>query len=193
MGVKLLFDAWRDYISLRTEPQIEEWFDRFDWRLIERDLPATPLHATRHIPDCKEHAGRGEMRLVDEVIAHSSQLNWIQMYEPGELGQHFTDNYAHVELIGTRGHFASEEIAGGIVLYGPQVDYLDHWHTSEEIYIPLTGNGSWSKDGDDYVVRNSGEFIFHESNMHHSMKAQDTPLLALWIWKGGDLKQKVEY
>ena len=193
MTVRPLLDAWRDYLSMRPEPVVEDWFGRFDWNLSERDLPTEKLHAVRHLADCAPHVGKAETRLANCFLEYADRLNWMQMYGPEEFGRYFTDNYAHVELLGTRGHFVSDEIAGGIVLYGPQVDYPNHWHVAEEIYIPLTGNGLWSSDNADYVRQAAGTFIFHESNMPHATKCEDTPLLALWVWRGGDLAQKGNY
>lgn len=193
MTVKPLLNAFRDYLSLREEPVLHEWMDCFDWKLNERNLSPNPLHAIRHLPNVEPHAGKGEMRLVRAFLEHASQLHWMQSYTADDFGQYFVDNYAHVELIGTRGHFASSEIAAGLVQYGPGIDYPNHWHVAEEIYIPLTGNGLWSSDNSDFINRKSGEFIFHESNMHHAIKTKDTPMLALWIWRGGDLAQKGNY
>ena len=190
MSVKPLLDTFRDYLSLREEDVIHDWFDRFDWKLNERNVSSNALHASRHIDNVEEHAGRGELRLVKSFIEHLSKLQWLQSYKPEDFGSYFTDNYAHVELIGMRGHFMSDKIAAGFVLYGPQVDYPNHWHVAEEIYIPLTGTGFWSSDNADYINHKAGEFIFHESNMPHAIKCEDKPMLALWIWHGGDLAQK---
>lgn len=193
MSIKPLLDAFRDYLSLRDEEMVRDWLSGFDWKLSERNLAPNPLHAMRHLPDVEPYCGKGEKRLVQCVIEYGPKLHWLQSYTPDDFGPYFTDNYAHVELIGTRGHFVSNEIAAGIVQYGPKIVFPDHWHIAEEIYIPLTGNGHWSSDNDYYVNRKAGEFIFHESNMHHAIKTEETPMLALWVWRGGDLAQKGNY
>ncbi len=193
MSVKPLLDAFRDYLSLRDEPVVRDWFDRFDWKLNERNLLPKPVHATRHLPDVAAHAGRTEARLVRTFIEYGDKLHWLQSYGAADFGQYFVDNYAHVELIGTKGHFANTEIAAGLVLYGPGIEYPNHWHVAEEIYIPLTGDGYWSSDHSDYAKRKAGEFVFHDSNMPHAIKTNDTPMLALWVWRGGDLAQKSDY
>jgi len=193
MTVKPLLDAFRDYLSLRDEAVVREWLSDFDWRLSERNLSPKLLDAARHLPDVEANAGRGEARLVRAFLECAPQLHWMQSYSVDDFGQHFFDNYAHVELIGTMGHFDSNEIAAGLVLYGPEIDYPDHWHVAEEIYIPLTGNGLWSRDSEPHVKRTAGEFVFHESNMPHAIKTGDTPLLAMWVWRGGDLAQKGDF
>ena len=193
MSVKPLLNAFRDYLSMRDESVVHDWFGRFDWKLNERNLTPNPLHAVRHLSDTQAHAGRGEIGLVRSFLEHAHQLHWMQSYTADDFGQHFVDNYAHVELIGTKGHFSSNEIAAGIVQYGSNIDYPNHWHVAEEIYIPLTGNGLWSSDNEPFRKRKAGEFIFHESNMAHAIKTEDTPMLALWVWRGGDLAQKSDY
>lgn len=190
MSLKPVLDAFRDYLSLRDEPVVQEWLGRFDWKLSERNLSPNLLHAVRHLPNVEAHVGKGETKLVKTFLEHAPKLHWMQSYTPEDFGPYFTDNYAHVELIGTKGHFASNEIAAGLVQYGPNIDYPNHWHVAEEIYIPLTGNGLWSSDNEPYVSRKAGEFIFHESNMPHAIRTEDTPMLALWVWRGGDLAQK---
>ena len=193
MSAKPLLDAFRDYLSLREEAEVRDWLGGFDWRLSERSLKPEPLPPVRHLPAVAPFLGKAETRLGRAFIDHAPGLQWLRSYGPEDFGQHFFDNYAHVELIGTRGHFASSEIAAGLVLYGPNVVYPDHWHVAEEIYIPLTGNGWWSRDGRQHEKRRAGDFIFHESNMKHAIRTDAEPMLALWVWRGGDLAQKGSY
>ncbi|MEM9331707.1 MAG: dimethylsulfonioproprionate lyase family protein [Pseudomonadota bacterium] len=193
MTLKPLFDSWRAYVSGRQEPVLKEWLEGFDWDLPEAVLAPVQFHATRHLPACQDFAGSAETNLVQTLIESAENVHWIQMWEPEDFGQYFVDNYVHMQLIGPEGHFKSQQIAGGLVMYGPHTHYPNHWHDAEEIYIPLTGNGLWSKDNEDYVLRDSGEFIFHESNMPHAMKCEESPMLALWMWRGGDLWQKANY
>ena len=193
MSVKPLFNAFRDYLSLRDEPVVRDWLDGFDWNLSERNLAPKPVTASRHLDIAADHAGRAEAALLARFAESADRLNWMQMYTAEDFGQDFLDNYAHVELIGPEGHFMSDEIAAGLVVYGPGLDYPDHWHVAEEIYIPLTHDGLWSADGAPLAARKAGSFIFHESNMRHAIRAGGAPLVALWIWRNGDLRQKADY
>ena len=188
-----LLEHFRSYVMARPEPVITQWFDGFDWNLEERELPPLPLDPVRHLPEVVAHAGGNELALTRAFVDAASDLCWMRSYTPEDFGQYFFDNYAHVELIGTKGHFASEKIAAGLVLYGPQVDYPDHWHVAEEVYIPMTGNGEWSSGGEPHRIRAAGDFIFHTTNLPHAIRCGQTPMLALWIWRGGDLAQKGNY
>jgi len=193
MSISGLLGELRDYLSLRDEAKIGEWFDDFDWRLNERNVAPTTVPVVRHLPSVLKHVGKAEARLVRRFVDLAPHLQWLRSYTADDFGQYFYDNYAHVEIIGTRGHFASDVIAAGLVLYGPHIDYPNHWHVAEEIYIPFSGGGLWNSDNAGYVERAAGEYVFHESNMPHAIKTNDVPMLALWIWRGGDLAQKGRY
>jgi len=193
MTAKPLFDAYRDYLSLRPEPKVREWVEAVDWNMSERDLSPVRFSAERHLDGILDHVGSAEKRLVQTFVDFAPNLQWLQSYTEEDFGSDMINNYAHVEIMGTRGHFANNEFAGGIVLFGPQLHYPSHWHVAEEIYFPLTGGALWGRDDGQMVERGSGELIFHESNTHHEMKVRDVPLLALWLWHGGDLAQKSDY
>ena len=193
MSMKPLYNAWRDYLSLRAEAPVRQWLDDFDWNLSERNIRPNPMPGVKHLDGIEENVGKGEKRLVSALIEYACRGHWLRSYTADDFGQDFVDNYAHLEIIGTRGHFASNELAGGFVIFGPGLQYPDHWHVAEEIYFPLTNGTLWSRDEGAFETRASGEFIFHESNMPHAMTMQDKPLLALWLWRGGDLAQKGNY
>jgi hypothetical protein len=193
MGTQPLLDAFRDYLVARHDPELRTWLDGFDWVLPEVLAAPTSLHAIRHLATMMAYVGEAERQLAQALVDCAPHLHWKQMYGPDEFGPYFTDNYAHIALIGPNGHYMSDRIAAGLVLYGPGIDYPDHWHVAEEIYIPLTGTGLWSRDGDAFTARGAGELIFHASNMRHAMKIGEAPLVALWMWHGGDLAQKADY
>ena len=193
MSVKPIFDAFRDYFSLQSEPIVRDWLDGFDWNLNERNILANSQPASIHLDGILDHVGRGEQRLMNEFIKVQPQIHWAQRYNAEDFGQDFVDNFAHVELIGTEGHYVSNDIAAGFIILGPNSQYPEHWHVAEEIYFPMTNASLWSRDETPFVQRNSGEFIYHESNTPHAIKTDDAPLLAAWIWRGGDLAQKCNY
>jgi mannose-6-phosphate isomerase-like protein (cupin superfamily) len=185
--------AFRAYVTARPEPAFARWFDGFDWSQPERPLSPAAVPALAHLPGAPAFAGPAERDLAATFARHGPALAWRRTYGEADFGRHFFENYAHVELIGPRGHFASASVAAGLALYGPGVDYPDHWHAAEEIYVPLTGAGVWSRDGGAHRPRAAGEFVFHAANMRHAMRSLDAPLLVLWVWRGGDLAQKSEH
>jgi len=193
MTVKPLFDAFRDYISMRDEEITRDWFDRFDWNLSERNLSPNLVPAIAELPEILQHCSKGEARLAEVFVNMRERLHWIQSYTADDFGQYMVDHYGFVELIGTRGHYASTEIAAGFVFFGRGIEYPNHWHGSEAMYYPMTGTGLWSQDNSDYEPKKAGELVYHEPNEHHALNVPNDPLLAIWIWRGGDLAQKSNY
>ncbi len=117
-------------------------------------------------------------------------LAWRQTYAADDFGPEFLLCYGWTELIGTRGPVPSHSLACGFLLLGPDLEYPRHYHTAEEIYVVLAGNASWRRGGEDWVIRAPGAVIHHPPDMPHAMRTGPEPLLALYLWRGGDLAQK---
>lgn len=193
MPLHAVLTTFRHYLGSRGAAVLRDWLGDFDWTLAARDLPAAPAPAARHLAAAVAQAGAAEAELAQSLLAHADRLHWRRSYGPQDFGAYFYDNYAHVELIGPRGHFACDHLAAGLALYGPGIDYPDHWHVAEEVYIPLSGNGMWSRDGAPHQPRWPGEVIVHGSNQRHATRTDGSAMLALWLWRGGNLAQKSEF
>ncbi len=72
-------------------------------------------------------------------------LAWRQTYAAEDFGAAFLERYGWTELIGERGPIASDRIAVGFLLLGPDATYPSHSHDAEEIYLPLSGNAAWRR------------------------------------------------
>jgi len=122
------------------------------------------------------------------LLADSGRdFHWGQTYTAADFGQKFIDNYGWLEVFGTRGHFANDAMAGGFLILGPDIDYPDHHHIAEELYIPLTSGTDWRMGDGPYRKRASSEVIHHASNVSHAMRTGAEPLLAFYLWRGGPL------
>jgi len=127
--------------------------------------------------------------ILQQLQINSDSIFWRQSYKKEDFGSVFLENYAHTELIGTIGPIQSDKIACGFLLLGPNTEYPGHSHESEELYIPFS-KALWSKDRGPWEEKLCGSQIYHKEWIRHSMKTTSEPLLALYIWKGGDLLQK---
>jgi hypothetical protein len=189
-GLTSLLDGFRTYLSAQRDEAVSRFLDGFDWQMESRPL------APRSLPvvDFLTLAGRGaadrETELLSMLKADSGSLHWAQTYSTGDFGDDFLKRYGWVELFGTRGHFASDVMAGGFLMLGPEIHYPDHHHVAEEIYIPLSAGSLWSKDGGAFRQRRAGEIIHHPSDVRHAMKTEQETLVALYLWRGGPLAQK---
>jgi len=68
----------------------------------------------------------------------------------------FLEKYGWTEIIGQRGPIASDRIACGFLLLGPRVEYPQHRHEAQEVYVPLTGKTLWLKGDQEWSYRTLG-------------------------------------
>lgn len=125
-----------------------------------------------------------------QVSRLARQLTWAQTYGPDDFGPGFLERYGWTELIGLRGPIKSDRLACGFLLLAPATEYPMHRHVAEEIYIPISGTASWRSGDQDWSVRPEGEIILHGSLVPHAMRTASEPLLALYLWRDGDLVEK---
>ena len=128
--------------------------------------------------------------MVEAIEALAGELDWRQTYSKADFGERFLENYGYNEWIGRRGAFMSDKIACGVLLLGPGIEYPDHAHEAEELYLPLAGRAFWRSDGSDWRLRPPGTWIHHPSWIIHAMRTSHEPLLAAYVWRAGDLTAK---
>ncbi len=128
--------------------------------------------------------------IVGRLIGQAAGLAWRQTYSASDLGAAFLDRYGWTELAGLRGPVASERLAAGFLLLGPRTEYPRHSHEAAEIYLPLSGTAQWQRGDEPWISRPPGDLVHHPHWMPHAMRTDADPLLALYLWRGGDLAQK---
>jgi hypothetical protein len=150
----------------------------------------------RRLPVCRwlaslEPLASPETRaLVREFVAASEILEWRQTYSAADFGPEFLERYGWTELVGLRGPIGSEKVACGFLMLGPDIEYPAHAHEAEELYLPLAGEALWMRGEHGFVKRAPGAIIEHSAWMPHAMKTLGDPLLALYVWRGGNLSAK---
>ncbi len=185
-----LLGLLRAFMEGRGDALVDGFAAAIDRTPDERELAPVALPCLQYLPRAAAIAGGGAEALGQCLARHAGALRWAQTYTEADFGRGFLDRYGWTELVGTRGHFASEAIAAGFLLLGPDVIYPDHHHLAEEIYVPLTPQTEWRKGDGAFVARAAGEVIHHPSNVSHAMRTGAEPLLALYLWRGGPLAQK---
>jgi mannose-6-phosphate isomerase-like protein (cupin superfamily) len=171
---------------------------RLDWFLAQwprivtpdRAAPASTLPVLRWLPHPEGPDADPRHRLVRRLHHLHARLTWSQTYRAEDFGADFLDRYGWTELIGARGPVASETLACGFLLLGPEVEYPDHYHVAEELYIALSGTALWRCGPGAWRAQPPGAILHHPPNMPHAMRTSREPLLALYLWCGGDLTQK---
>ena len=91
------------------------------------------------------------------------------------------------QLIGPTGLIKHQSFRVGLFALIPDIDYADHAHPADEVYIVLAGSGSWSLDGGPYQVKRAGDIIEIPSMMTHAMRTGTTPALTVYSWSGDDV------
>lgn len=178
-----------DWLDGLGDGRPREWLAAAGGALAERDIEPNALPVLRRLGESARLAESGA-ELAAALLRHAPRLRWGQTYAATDFGERFMENYGWVELVGTRGHFVHDRIAAGFLLLGPGIEYPDHHHVAEELYVPLTGGVGWRRGEGDFVERAGGEVIHHPSGISHAMRTGDTPLLAFYLWRGGPLDQK---
>ena len=158
-----------------------------DWSMPARELVPHGLPCLVHLDRATAIAGEDGRPLAAQLRDHAGRFRWGQTYTAADFGEEFIDNYGWLEVFGTRGHFSSDTVAGGFLVLGPGIEYPDHHHVAEELYIPLTGGTQWRMGEQSWRRRAAGEVIHHASNVSHAMRTGDEPLLAFYLWRGGPL------
>jgi Dimethlysulfonioproprionate lyase len=155
-----------------------------------RTVQAAALPVLRWLPQMAHDTAAFGRDLVAAVCAAEASLAWRQTYTARDLDAAFLDNYGWSEIFGTNGPLASERLACGFLLLGPATHYPSHRHEAEEIYLPLSGTAAWQQGDALWRERPPGTPIHHVGEEPHSMRTGAGPLLALYLWRSGDLAQK---
>ena len=120
----------------------------------------------------------------------ANQLTWGQTYSAEDFGVRFLEKYGWTEFIGQRGPIASNLMACGFLLLGPQIEYPRHSHEAQEVYVPMTSQTLWQHGDQAWVYRTPGVPIYHAPWKPHAMRTGNEPLLALYLWRGKNLVEK---
>lgn len=86
------------------------------------------------------------------------------------------------------GRARGERLACGLLLLGPETLYPSHRHEAEELYISLLGSADWHQSDRGWVRQPPGAVLHHASFEPHAMRTDAQPLLALYLWRGTELK-----
>jgi hypothetical protein len=188
-SLRPLVEALRSLLET-TGPEAQAFMRDWPRELIARPIEARSLPVASALEGLSRYAAASTRALVEAVAALSGELDWRQTYSPADFGERFLQNYGWSEWVGERGAFASDAIACGVLILGPDTEYPAHSHEAEELYLPLAGHASWRSAGSDWRLRAPGSWIHHPSWTTHAMRTAREPLLAAYVWRAGDLAAK---
>ena len=155
-----------------------------------RSVAPQVLPVLSWMPEAVEAAHQKAVFLVKMLSSEAEQIAWGQTYSAEDFGSGFLEKYGWTELIGLRGPIASDRMACGFLMLGPEIEYPRHSHEAEEVYVPLTEPTFWMRGNEDWELRAPCRPIYHACRMPHAMRTESVPLLALYLWRGGNLIEK---
>ena len=115
--------------------------------------------------------------MVSSVIDLADDLPWYQ--RPVANNPSFMESHVNAQIIGPEGLEVRQDLIVGVTLMRPNVDYPDHQHEPEELYLVLS-EGNWRQDDMPWYTPGLGGLVYNPSNVFHGMKSLSTPLIALW-------------
>ena len=185
--VNLIYNYLIGMDDVCLAPFLADWPSKpFKTRIVsQRKLPVLS-----YLPELVLEENAKTNNIVKMLETLSEHLSWGQTYSKEDFGATFLEKYGWAELIGLRGQIKSKDIACGFLLLGPDIEYPKHSHEAEEVYVPLSSQAQWVQGNDDWILRPSGIPIYHRSGLTHGMRTGNKPLLALYLWQGGNLAQK---
>ena len=186
-----LVSAIRNFLEGLNDTHLNSFLA--DWPSLDcktRAICPSSLPVLSWIPAALKTVGKQTEFIVNMLVSLASYLTWNQTYSAEDFGAGFLEKYGWTEFIGQRGPIASDRMACGVLILGPEIEYPRHSHEAEEVYVPLTGPTLWQRSDQDWTYRAPGRPLYHASWMPHAMRTETVPLLALYLWRGGNLVQK---
>lgn len=190
-GLLALIGELRSFLSLFDRRELASFLA--DWPRrprIDRAWRPSPLPALAWLGELADMTAPATEKPTEALLVLAPDLTWRQSYAADDFGPAFLQRYGFTELIGLRGPVASQSIACGFLLLGPGTDYPDHRHEAEEIYVTMAGTAAWRKGEAAWAEVAPGNVIHHPPWMPHATRTAVEPLLAFYIWRGGDLQAK---
>ncbi len=155
-----------------------------------RSVEPEALPVLRWLPRVREAAPPFSAPFIGALADSAPRLAWQRSYTSPEVSPAFLENYGWTEFVGLTAPTLSDHLACGALLLGPRLTYPPHRHEAEEIYVPLAGTAAWKRADEDWREWPPGTRIHHARYEPHAMRTGESPLLALYLWRGISLGQK---
>jgi hypothetical protein len=150
---------------------------------------ATQLPVCSHLPAALAFARRqtGPAAGLAEAFAGIvPRLNWKVRAGAEKHGEQFMRGHANATIIGDEGIEIRRDVRVGVSLMAPHLQYPDHRHPPEEIYVVLS-EGEWRQADNPWHAPGTGGLVYNQPNILHAMRSMEQPLLAIWfLWTEAD-------
>ena len=129
--------------------------------------------------EAEEHSevNTGIIKSVKEL---APDLEWYIKKAPCLETHGETVEYVNANIIGERGVIRDDKLTVGLTVMPPNIQYPEHQHVAEEFYLVLS-DGKWNKHSGEWEEKTLGDYVYNESNIVHSTRSGDKPLVTLWF------------
>jgi quercetin dioxygenase-like cupin family protein len=149
--------------------------------------PSTPRPEPRQQPACRHlqqalataRIGGPDLALLaDAIVALAPAIHWRQRPSDDPA---FMAGHASAPLVGPEETCLEQrpDVRVGISLMAPGIEYPDHRHPPEEVYIALS-RGWWRQNADPWIEPGLGGIVYNPPDIIHAMRSSAEPLLAIW-------------
>ncbi len=186
----LLARAWWNLVKTDCPADWFELLPELDFDRPDRSLEPQSLSVLDYLPRLASMATAPYRGIIDSLIEAQANLRFGQTYSEADFGAEFLRQYGWIKILGPDAYWHSSQLASGFLILGNDVTYPQHWHEAEEIYLPISGNAEWYREDQGWQRQPVGTVIHHSGGVKHGTRTIGEPLIALYLWRGGDLNQK---
>lgn len=194
-----LRDAILAFVGAHQNAGVQRFKDNIaNWGTERCDVAASDLPAARFLSPSLSLTQSSTHALVALFETEKANLKWEQSYSKadGVVGEDMLAGYGFAEVIGKHGPFVSEKVRAGLGVLGPGINYPPHRHNPEEVYVVLAGSARFQLGDSDNApsgVRRPADVVHVPSMLTHGFATEQEPLVVLYIWQAGDLREKSSF
>ena len=128
--------------------------------------------------------------LVDAMNRHMEHFAWWYPYggDP-RAGRGFATGATANAVVGPWAPLKADHVGAGFFALNQGIEYADHAHAPDEIYVPLAGHANFHCEHYGDLKAGPDKVIYQPSWKWHSMETPDSPVLLLWVWIGEGLHE----
>lgn len=166
-----------------SAPQEPVWLPACEY--LEGALENVAINASQEIEGHSHSTGAKSLVAHAQALrALAPKLAWWHRTNELEPDSAFAHSHANATLIGKGGLEERDDVWVGISLMGPGIEYPEHHHPPEEIYLVLS-QGHWQRAGAEWFEPGIGGLVHNTPNIRHAFRSGSAPLLATWcLWNG---------
>ena len=150
-------------------------------------FPAADKNLIAQIQNCLQNARADSSPLFFAAATLSPFLQWRA------AGGGKSPRVAATELVGPCGLAECARFRAGLFFQPPRMFYAWHRHAAEEAYLPLHGAAEWRAETRPPAFVPPLRCVLHRAWQAHAMRTLDSPLLALWGWRGDIAMDSYEF